>query len=33
MDGGPVARAQARLEEVMNRDIVDELRSLYAKAA
>jgi hypothetical protein len=33
MDGGTVARAQARLEEVMNRDIVDELRSLYAKAA
>jgi hypothetical protein len=33
MDGGTVARAQARLEEVLNRDIVDELRSLYARAA
>jgi hypothetical protein len=33
MDGGTVARAQARLEEVMNREIVHELQSLYAQAA
>jgi hypothetical protein len=33
MDGGTVARAQARLEEVLNHEIVDELRSLYARAA
>jgi hypothetical protein len=33
MDGGTVARAQARLEEILNRDIVQELLSLYGKAA
>jgi hypothetical protein len=33
MDGGTVARALARLEEVMNDEIVKELRSLYAQAA
>jgi hypothetical protein len=33
MDGGTVARAQARLEQILNREIVDELRSLHAKAA
>jgi len=33
MDGGTVARAQARLEEVLKREIVEELRSLYAQAA
>jgi hypothetical protein len=33
MDGGTVARALARLEEVMNHEIVDELRSLYSQAA
>src|SRR5205823_8243508 len=26
MDGGTVARAQARLEEILNREVVDELR-------
>jgi hypothetical protein len=33
MDGGTVARAQARLEEVMNSDIAQELRSFHAEAA
>jgi hypothetical protein len=33
MDGGTVARAQARLEEVLNNDIADELISLRAQAA
>jgi hypothetical protein len=33
MDGGTVARAQSRLEEVMNDDVVKELRSLYAQVA
>lgn len=33
MDGGTVARAQARLEEVMNREIVEELRALHSQAA
>jgi hypothetical protein len=33
MDGGTVARAQGRLEEVMNGEIVNELRSLYLQAA
>jgi hypothetical protein len=33
MDGGTVARAQARLEEMLNGEIVHELRSLHAQAA
>jgi hypothetical protein len=33
MDGGTIARAQGRLEEVMNHEIVEEMKSLYAKAA
>ena len=31
--GITVARAQARLAEVLNHEIVDEMKSLYAKAA
>jgi hypothetical protein len=33
MDGGTVARAQGRLAEVLNHEIVDELKSLYTWAA
>ena len=33
MDGGTVARAQGRLEEILNREIVEELRTLHARAA
>jgi len=33
MDGSTVARAQGRLEEVLNREIADELRLLPAQAA
>jgi hypothetical protein len=33
MDGSTVARAQARLEEVLNGLIVEELQSLYVQAA
>jgi hypothetical protein len=33
MDGGTVARAQARMEEILNSEIVDELTHFYAKAA
>jgi hypothetical protein len=33
MDGGTVARALARLEEILNREIAQELRTLYAQAA
>jgi hypothetical protein len=33
MDGSTVARAQARLEAVLNGAIVEELLSLYEQAA
>ncbi len=33
MDGGTVARAQARLEEILNGAVAEELRTLYARAA
>ena len=33
MDGGTVARAQARLSEVLNQQIAEEMKLLYARAA